>query len=339
MSKKVDWKNLGFQYTQTDCYVRADFRSGKWSDLERCDDPYLSLHSAATCLHYGQSCFEGLKAFSRKDGSIALFRPEQNAQRLAASASRLVMEPVPEELFIEACKRVLKHNRDWMPPYGTGASMYLRPLLFGTSPHVGLHPSEEYCFIVLCMPVGPYYRDGFFPVKAMIQDKYDRAAPRGVGNIKAAGNYAAGLRGDIEGKEAGYSVCLYLDSATRTCVDEFGTSNFFAVTADGRYVTPASTSILESITNKSLQVLAKDFGLTVERRNIKIAELAGLSEVGACGTAAVITPVYSIAHGAKVYTFGRENEAGSQLTKLYKELQGIQYGEIVDRHKWMVKVV
>ena len=339
MAQKVDWKNIGFQYVQTDCYVRTDFKNGSWGELETCTDPYLSLHCAATSLHYGQSCFEGLKAFCRKDGSIALFRPEENAYRLSASAKRLVMEPLAPGLFIDACKKVLKYNRDWMPPYGTGASMYLRPFLFGTSPHIGVHASEEYTFLLLCMPVGPYYRDGFYPVKAMIQEKYDRAAPHGLGNIKAAGNYAAGLLGDTEGKAAGYPVCLYLDSGTRTSIDEFGTSNFIGITKDGRYVTPESPSILGSITNKSLQALAADLGLKVERRIIKTEELENFAEVGACGTAAIITPVYSITRGAKVYTFGKEKEAGPMLTKLYKELQGIQYGEVPDRHKWMVKVV
>ncbi|MBN2188571.1 MAG: branched-chain amino acid aminotransferase [Chitinispirillaceae bacterium] len=334
---KIDWKNLGFQYLPTDSYLRADFRNGAWGELMTCTDPHLSLHVAATCLHYGQSCFEGLKAFSRKDGSVAIFRPEENARRLAASARRLVMEPLAPGLFSEACTKVLKHNIDWMPPYGTGASMYLRPILFGTSPHVGVHTSEEYSFLMLCMPVGPYYRDGFFPVKAMIQEKYDRAAPRGVGSIKAAGNYAAGMLGDWEGKQAGYPICLYLDSATRSCVDEFGTSNFIAITKDGRYVTPESSSILCSITNRSLQTLAADFGLRVESRNITVEELETFAEVGACGTAAVITPVCSITRGDKVYTFGKENEAGPTLTRLYKELQGIQYGEIDDRHRWMVK--
>ena len=339
MAKKIDWKNLEFQYMQTDCYLRSDFKNGSWGELENCTDPHVSLHVAATCLHYGQSCFEGLKAFGCKDGSIALFRPEENARRLMASAKRLVMEPVPEKLFIKACKKIINSNRDWMPPYGTGASMYLRPILFGTSPHVGVHASEEYAFMLLCMPVGPYYRDGFFPVKALVQEKYDRAAPRGVGDIKAAGNYAAGMLGDMEGHEKGYAICLYLDSATRSLVDEFGTSNFFGITVDGRYVTPESTSILGSITNKSLQTLAADFGLTVERRNIKVTELANFTEIGACGTAAVITPVCSITYGTRVYKFGKEKEAGPTLTKLYKELQGIQYGEIEDRHKWMVKVI
>ena len=339
MAPQIDWRNIGFEYQQTSCYMRADYKNGSWGELQVRTDPFLSVHVAATCLHYGQSCFEGLKAFTRNDGSVALFRPEENAARIAATALRIVMEPVPEALFIDACKKALTLNRDWMPPYGTGASMYIRPLLFGSSPHIGVHASEEYIFIVLCMPVGPYYRDGFFPVKACIQEKYDRAAPLGVGNVKVAGNYAAGMLGDIEIKQKGYPISLYLDAATRTCIDEFGTSNFFGITAGGSYVTPASSSILGSITNKSLQTLAVDFGLTVEQRPIRITELSNFTEVGACGTAAVITPVYSVTHGKKVYTFGNENEAGPTLTRLFNELQGIQYGEIEDRHGWMMKAL
>jgi branched-chain amino acid aminotransferase len=339
MLKKIDWKNLEFSYKQTDSFLMAEYKNGKWGRTKVCTDPSLPLHVAATCLHYGQECFEGLKAFSRKDGSVALFRPEENARRLRESALRLLMEPYPEDRFVDDCKKVLKLNRDWMPPYGTGASMYLRPLLLGSSPHVGVHASEDYIFILLCMPVGPYYRDGFFPVKAMIQEKYDRAAPHGTGKIKAGGNYAAGLLGDMEGKKKGFPVSLYLDSATHTCVDEFGTSNFIGITKNGNYATPSSTSILGSITNKSLQVLARDAGLKVERRPVTIAELPDFAEVGACGTAAVITPVYSIVHGRKVYTFGSKKVAGPILTRLYKELQGIQYGEIKDRHGWMVKVM
>lgn len=339
MPKKIDWKNLGFSYKKTDSYLVAEYKKGVWGKTTVRTDPFLSLHVAATCLHYGQECFEGLKAFSRKDGSVAIFRPEENAHRLRESALRLLMEPFPEDRFIEACKKVVKLNRDWMPPYGTGASMYLRPLLIGSSAHVGVNASEDYLFILLCMPVGPYYKEGFFPVKAMVQENYDRAAPHGTGRIKAGGNYAAGLLGDKEGKKKGFPVSLYLDSATHTCVDEFGTSNFIGITADGRYVTPQSSSILNSITNKSLQVLAGDAGLKVERRPVIMTELPDFVEVGACGTAAVITPVYSIVHGKKNYTFGSRKKAGPMLTKLYQELQGIQYGEIKDRHGWMVKAM
>jgi branched-chain amino acid aminotransferase len=187
------------------------------------------------------------------------------------------------------------------------------------------------------MPVGPYYKNGFFPVKAYVQEKYDRAAPRGVGNVKVGGNYAAGMLGDFDGKEKGYPISLYLDSASHRFVDEFGTSNFFGITKDGKYVTPGSSSVLPSVTNKSLQQIARDFGMKVEKRDIPIAELSEFAEIGACGTAAVITPVYSVTWGNQVFTFGEENRAGENLTRFFKEIQGIQYGEIADRHKWMLK--
>lgn len=338
MARQMNWRDLGFQYLQTDSYLRADFTNSGWSALKVCTDPNMSIHIAAAALHYGQECFEGLKAFTRKDGSIALFRPMENARRMIHSAKRLVMEPVPEELFLDACKKVVSGNLDWMPPYGTGASLYLRPLLIGSSPRVGISPSDDYLFLVLAMPVGPYYKNGFSPVAAMVQEKYDRAAPRGVGKVKTGGNYAAGLLGDLEAKKLGFTISLYLDSGTRTHIDEFGTSNFIAITKDNKYVTPESDSILTSVTNKSLQQLAEDFGLTVERREIKLAELADFTEVGSCGTAAVITPVCSITYNDRVYTFGRKNEAGPVLTRLYRELLAIQYGEIEDRHRWMVKV-
>ncbi len=339
MAPQLKWRDLGFKYMQTDSFMRADFtQDGGWTGLTSCTDPNMSIHVAAAALHYGQACFEGLKAFTRKDGSIALFRPEENARRMVRSAKRIVMEPVPEELFIEACKKVIAGNRDWMPPYGTGASMYLRPLLIGSSPRVGISPSDDYVFLVLAMPVGPYYKDGFLPVAAMVQDKYDRAAPRGLGKIKAAANYAAGLLGYLEAKKLGFTISLYLDAGTRTHIEEFDTSNFIAITKDNKYVTPESDSILTSVTNKSLQELAADIGLTVERRAIGLEELADFAEVGACGTAAVITPVRSITCNGRVYNFGHEGEAGPILTKLYKKLLAVQYGEEEDRHGWMVKV-
>ncbi|MBD3314877.1 MAG: branched-chain amino acid aminotransferase [Chitinivibrionales bacterium] len=339
MARRIDWKNLGFAYKDTGAYVKAEYKNGAWGEVEVCSDPYLNLHVAATCLHYGQACFEGLKVFCGKEGSIAAFRPDENAQRLIDTAHRVVMKPPPKELFLEAVDKVVELNREFVPPYGTGASLYLRPLLIGSSPHVGVHPSEEYIFLVLAMPVGPYYKDGFYPVKAYVQEEFDRAAPHGVGNVKVAGNYAAGMKGDMSGKEKGFPICLYLDSATHSYIDEFGTSNFLAITDDGsRYVTPDSSSVLPSITNKSLQRIARDFGLSVERRPVPVTELERFSEVGACGTAAVITPIYSITHGDKNYTFGREDRAGEMLTRLYKEIQGIQYGEIEDRHGWMREI-
>jgi branched-chain amino acid aminotransferase, group II len=338
MLKQIDWKDLGFSYMQTDCFVKSEFKNGAWTPLEVCTEPYITLHIASTCFHYGQACFEGQKAFTRRDGSIAIFRPGENAQRLIDTAKRLVMEPPPLALFLEAAELVIKRNRDYVPPYGTGASLYLRPFLIGSSPHIGVHPAEEYVFMLLATPMGPYYKNGFFPVKAYVQEKFDRAAPRGVGNVKAGGNYAAGMMGDMEGKDMGYPICLYLDSSEHRYIDEFGTSNFMAITRDGKYVTPNSTSILPSVTNKSLQQIAADFGMKVERRKIAVGELAEFAEVGACGTAVVITPVYSIQYGSRLFTFGKEKEAGPTLTKLYTEIQKIQYGEIEDRHGWMHKV-
>jgi branched-chain amino acid aminotransferase len=339
MALQIDWKNLSFKYMQTDSYVRIDYTNGKWGEIQVCTDPMMPLHVAATCLHYGQACFEGLKAFFQADGSVVVFRPEENARRMTATANRLMMIAPPEELFLEAMNRVVKENRAWVPPYGTGASLYLRPLLIGSSPHVGIHPSEDYVFILLCMPVGPYYKNGFFPVRALVQESYDRAAPHGVGNVKAAGNYAAGMMGDFSGKEVGYPISLYLDSSTHRYIDEFGTSNFLGITKDNKYVTPASSSILPSITNKSLQVIAEDMGMKVECRPILFDEISIFEEIGACGTAAVITPVYSVTRADKTYTFGKELQAGAVLTSLFKAIQGIQYGELEDRHNWLFKIV
>ncbi|MFW6253787.1 MAG: branched-chain amino acid aminotransferase [Chitinivibrionales bacterium] len=338
MAAALDWKNLEFAYMDTGAYVTVTYRDDSWGAIKTESKAHIPLHIAATALHYGQACFEGMKAFRQKDGSVAIFRPEENARRLINTAERLVMKAPSVDLFIDAVKKAVEINTDFVPPYGTGASLYIRPLLIGISPQVGIHASEEYLFAVLAMPVGPYYKDGFFPVDAMVQEIYDRAAPRGVGHVKAAGNYAAGMRGDMDAKSKGFPICLYLDAATHTYVEEFGTSNFIGITGDKKYITPDSQSILPSITNQSLQVIAQDLGFSVERRRIPVDSLDQFSEVGACGTAAVITPVHSIRHDRKVYTFGSADKAGENLTRFFHEIQGIQYGEIEDRHGWMVKV-
>jgi len=338
MAPQVNWSELGFNYMQTDSYVVLECNGGTWGGPQVRTDPQLSLHIGATCMHYGQAAFEGLKAFRAKDGSVAVFRPMENIHRMAATAERLVMQSPPDDLYLEAIRILVDNNRAWVPPHGTGASLYIRPLLIGTTACVGVKPALDYMLIIMCMPVGPYYKNGFFPVKACIQEKYDRAAPHGVGNVKASGNYAAGMLGDLEGKKQGYPICLYLDSAEHRYIDEFGTSNFIGITKDNKYVTPASKSILPSITNSSLEQLACDAGMTVERRPILVDELTSFTEVGACGTAAVITPVYSITRGDTVYTFGEEKQAGAVLTKLYNELQGIQYGERPDTHNWMYHI-
>lgn len=336
MTRELNWHELGFSYMQTDSFVVVDYHDGAWGKPVVTTDCLLPIHVGATCLHYGQAAFEGLKAFQSSNGTIALFRPLENAHRLAATARRLVMQAPDDELFLQAIRTLIENNRSWMPPYGTGASLYIRPLLIGTTPRVGVNAADSYRFIVMCMPVGPYYKNGFYPVKAIIQDEFDRAAPHGVGNVKASGNYAAGMLSDKMSKGKGFPITLYLDSASHRYIDEFGTSNFFGITKNNTYVTPDSLSVLPSITNSSLQQIALDFGMQVEKRPVPVEELADLAEVGACGTAAVITPIYSIAHRDTCYTYGSEREAGTALTRLFNEIQGIQYGEKEDRHGWMV---
>jgi branched-chain amino acid aminotransferase len=337
-AQNLDWKNLAFQYLPTDGFVQSDFADGKWGSLQVKQDPYVPMHIAANCLHYGQAIFEGLKAFTTKDGKVVLFRPDRNAERLAGSARRLAMEAPPPDLFLEACKRAVAHNRSFVPPYGTGASMYLRPLVVGTEPTIGIKPSSTYSFIVMVTPVGPYYKDGFKPVDAVVMEEYDRAAPKGTGQAKMAGNYAASLLPGLEAKKKGYPIVLFSDPKENKYVDEFGTSNFLGITARGEFKTPDSPSILQSITNESLQVLAEDMGLKVVRGPIALDSLGQFTEVGACGTAAVITPIRSVTHGAKKYVFGDPSRAGETLTRLYQALQGIQYGEIPDRHGWLAPV-
>lgn len=336
--KNLDWKNLAFQYLPTDGFVQVDYTDGKWGALQVKKEPYIPMHIAANCLHYGQAIFEGLKAFTTRDGKVVLFRPDRNANRLASSAERLCMEAPSEALFIEACRKAVAFNKDFVPPYGTGASMYLRPLLIGTEPTIGIKPSATYSFIVMVTPVGPYYKDGFHPVEALVTLDYDRAAPKGTGRAKMAGNYAASLKPGLEAKKKGYPIVLFADPKEGKYVDEFGTSNFIGITAAGEFKTPDSESILQSITNESLQVLAQDMGLKVVREPIALDSLGQFAEVGACGTAAVITPVGSVTHGEKKYSFGKADQAGDTLTRLYKTLQGIQYGEIPDRHGWLLTV-
>lgn len=338
MSKNIDWSELGFSYMQTDAHVICTYENGAWSKPQVQTDPHINMHIAATPLHYGQACFEGMKAFCRKDGSIAIFRPDANARRMADTARRIVMQEPPEALFTEAVRLAVEKNIDYVPPYGTGASLYIRPVLFGTSPRIGLHPSDDYVLIIMVMPVGKYYKGGMKPVRALVQEEFDRAAPKGVGGVKVAGNYAAGMMGDKVCKDKGYAVPLYLDSATHTYIDEFGTSNFFGITKDGVYVTPASPSILPSITNGSLQILAKDLGMKVEKRPVRLDELGNFAEVAACGTAAIVTPVYSVTRGETVYTFGDPETPGAGIIRLFNEMQGIQYGEKDDRHGWMMPI-
>lgn len=331
----LDWANLPFGYIKTDYNVRCYFRDGKWGDIEVTDSETVNLHIAATSLHYGQEIFEGMKAFRGKDGKVRVFRLEENARRIADSARGLLMEPVPEELFAEMVKKAVKLNERFIPPYGSGASLYIRPLELGISAGVGVQPSSEYLFMILVTPVGPYFKGGFKPTNICISREYDRVAPKGTGRFKCGGNYAASLVAGQHAHELGYSAVLYLDPKEKKYLDECGPANFFAVKGNS-YVTPASESILPSVTNRSLQQLAEDMGLKVERRHITVDELAEIDEAAACGTAAVASPVAEIddLDTGKKYVIAKDGKPGPVVTALYERLRAIQLGEADDIYGW-----
>ncbi len=335
----IDWSNLSFGYIKTEFNVRSYFKDGKWSTPEETTSETLNLHIASTCLHYGQEAFEGLKAFRGKDGKIRIFRMRENALRLQASCRGILMEELPIEIFEETVLKAVKLNEKFVPPYGTGASLYIRPLLIGTSPQVGVKPSKEYTFIVFVTPVGPYFKEGFKPTPLVIMRDYDRAAPLGTGTYKIGGNYAASLVAGEKAHEMGYSAVLYLDPKEKKYIDEGGPANFFGI-KNNTYITPVSSSILPSITNKSLIQLAQDLGIKVERRKIEEDELATFEEAGICGTAAVISPVERIddIEIKKSYTFTKDGKAGPISTLLYTKLQAIQYGDEPDVHNWITIV-
>jgi len=333
--EKFDWKNLPFGYYKTNYNVRSCWKDGKWSKLEVTDSEYINLHMAATCLHYGQECFEGLKAYRGKDGKVRLFRWQENYKRMARTADYILMQCPPEELFREAIFTAIKQNAAYIPPYGTGATLYIRPLLIGSGPQVGVKPSQEYLFIVFVTPVWPYFKEGFKPVDVWICREYDRAAPLGTGNIKVGGNYAASLiPADIAHKN-GFAAALYLDPREKKYIDECGPANFIAI-KNNTYITPKSNSILPSITNKSLMTLAEEIGMKVEVRPVPIEELETFEEVGMVGTAAVLSPIKRIVDTNKIYTYGKNNEPGKKCTELYNKLRAIQYGDIEDKHNWVL---
>lgn len=337
MTKKADinFSELPFTYNPTDAHVRYVWKDGKWDEGHVHEKPEITLPIAAQCLHYGQLVFEGLKVFERKDGVAQSFQLEENAARMIRSAEKLLMEPPPIALFKEAVWRAVNANRRFIPPYGCGASLYVRPLLIGSAIQLGVNPSEEYTFIVFVSPVGPYYKGkGLSAVNLIVEENIDRAAPLGVGDIKVAGNYAAGLRATIGAKKKGYNEVLYLDCKEKKYLDESGSSNFIGITADNRYVTPASPSILPSITNKSIMKIAADSGMIVEQRPVNVDELGGFVEAGCVGTAAVISPVGSITHGDKKYVYGDGETAGPVALGLYNKLVGIQYGDLPDPYGW-----
>ena len=332
---ELDWKNLGFNIMKTDYNVRCVYKDGAWGDLEVSSEEYLLIHIGATCLHYGQESFEGLKAFTGTDGKIRIFRHVENAKRMLKSAQGILMAEVPEELFMEAVEKAVLLNKKFVPPYGTGATLYIRPLLIGTGPEVGVRPAKEYTFLVFVMPVGPYFKAGFKPVDMMICRDHDRAAPQGTGHLKVGGNYAASMSSLLEAHKKGFASTMYLDSKEKKYIDECGPANFFGI-RDNTYITPESNSILPSITNRSLQVLAESMGMKVEKRPVPVEELAEFEEAGACGTAAVITPIRKVADIEKdiTYSFGDGENPGPVTTKLYETLIGIQNGNVEDTFGW-----
>ena len=335
----LDWGSLGFNYMKTDYNVRCYYRNGQWGELEIHSSEMINLHMAATCLHYGQESFEGLKAFKGRDGKVRVFRFEENARRMLQSAEGLLMAQVPEELFKQAVIKAINLNNRFVPPYETGAALYVRPLLIGSGPKVGVSPADEYLFVVFVVPVGPYFKEGFKPTHMMISRQYDRAAPLGTGNIKVGGNYAASLRAGKLAHDKGYSAVLYLDSREKKYLDECGPANFFGI-KNNTYITPESKSILPSVTNKSLFQLAQDLGLKTERRPMLLEELETLEEAGACGTAAVISPIARIddLDTGKSYVFSRDGKPGTVSEKLYNKLRAIQYGDEPDPYGWVTVI-
>jgi len=335
MAQELDWGNLSFGYIPTDYNVRCYYKDGKWGEIEESTSESINIHMASTCLHYGQEIFEGLKAFRGKDGKVRIFRLEENAKRIISSAEGIKMQPIPVELFCDMVKRVVKLNERFVPPYGSGASLYIRPLEIGISAQVGVKPSSEYLFLVLVTPVGPYFKGGFKNTNICIMREFDRVAPKGTGRWKVGGNYAASLEAGEKAHELGYSAVLYLDPKEKKYIDECGPANFLAI-KDGKYITPASESILPSITNMSLQQIAKDMGIEVECRQIPLEELDTIQEAAACGTAAVASPIGEI-HDLdldKKYVVSKNGEPGPVVTALYNKLRGIQLGEEEDIHGW-----
>ncbi|AWN61884.1 branched-chain amino acid aminotransferase [Streptococcus sobrinus] len=339
MTVDLDWENLGFAYRKLPFRYISYYKDGKWDEGKLTEDATLHISESSPALHYGQQAFEGLKAYRTKDGSVQLFRPDRNAARLQNTADRLLMPQVPTDKFIAACKQVVKANEDYVPPYGTGATLYLRPLLIGVGDVIGVHPATEYIFTVFAIPVGNYFKGGLQPTNFLIQDEYDRAAPHGTGAAKVGGNYAASLMpGDIA-HNTGFSDVIYLDPATHTKIEEVGSANFFGITKDNEFVTPLSPSILPSITKYSLLYLAEhNLGLKPVQGDVFIDDLDRFKEAGACGTAAVISPIGGVKHGDDFHVFYSETEVGPVTRQLYDLLTGIQFGDVEGPEGWIYKV-
>ena len=340
MSKKeIDWSNIGFGYVQTDKRYVSNYKDGKWDEGGLTEEANVVLNECAGVLQYAQTVFEGLKAYRTEDGHIVTFRPDLNASRMADSARRLEMPVFPEDCFIKAVEQVVAANADYVPPYGSGATLYIRPYMFGTNPVIGVKPADEYQFRVFATPVGPYFKGGAKPITIRVCD-FDRAAPHGTGHIKAGLNYAMSLHAIVDAHQQGYDENMYLDSATRTKVEETGGANFIFITKDNKLVTPKSDTILPSITRRSLVYVAKEYlGMEVEEREVLFEEVKEFAECGLCGTAAVISPVGKVVdHGKEICFPSGMEEMGPVTKKLYDTLTGIQMGHIKAPESW-IKVI
>ena len=337
--KNIDWGNLGFGYMETEKRFVSNYKNGAWDEGVLTEDATVTISECAGVLQYAQTCFEGMKAYTTEDGHIVTFRPDLNAERMKDSCERLQMPVFPEEKFVEAVCKVVEANADMVPPYGSGATLYIRPYMFGSSPVIGVKPAEEYQFRIFTTPVGPYFKGGVKPLTLRVCD-YDRAAPHGTGHIKAGLNYAMSLYAIVDAHHQGFDENMYLDSATRTYVEETGGANFLFVTKDGKVVTPKSDTILPSITRRSLMYVAKEYlGLEVEERPVALEEVKDMAECGLCGTAAVISPVGKIVdHGEEICFPSGMTEMGPITKKLYDTLTGIQMGRIPAPEGW-IKVI
>jgi len=334
--KDIDWQNHGFAYYPTKYNVRCTYKNGEWGDLRMQRKKTISLHIASTVLHYAQTAFEGLKAFRGVDGVVRIFRIEENAKRMQSSCRGIRMPQIPIDKFREAIMYAVKLNEKYIPPYTSGASLYIRPFVFGTTAAIGVKPAEDYEFIVLVSPVGPYFKGGFTETSPfMLSREFDRAAPCGTGSIKIGANYAMSLAAGERAHKLGFSQAFYLDPKEKKYIEECGAANFFGIKGN-TYVTPKSDSVLPSITNASLMKIAEHLGMTVERRPIALEELEEFEEAGACGTAAVISPISKIVDvdNKKEYVFSKDGLPGEKCKKLYEYLRGIQYGEIEDTFGW-----
>ncbi|PYY83856.1 branched chain amino acid aminotransferase [Pseudomonas sp. TKO26] len=337
-NESINWDKLGFDYIKTDKRYLSHWRNGEWDAGTLTEDNVLHISEGSTALHYGQQCFEGLKAYRCKDGSINLFRPDQNAARMQRSCARLLMPQVSTEQFIEACKAVVRANERFIPPYGTGGALYLRPFVIGVGDNIGVRTAPEFIFSIFAIPVGAYFKGGLTPHNFLISS-YDRAAPQGTGAAKVGGNYAASLMPGSQAKKASFADCIYLDPLTHSKIEEVGSANFFGITHDDKFVTPNSPSVLPGITRLSLIELAKTrLGLEVIEGDVFIDKLADFKEAGACGTAAVITPIGGIQYQDKLHVFYSEKDVGPITQKLYKELTGVQTGDVEAPAGWIVKV-